>query len=131
MDANNWYAPNHPQARKSYEDLAKDVPNLLDKTSGWGSEKDVSALQGLVHEMGTKGVHIGGGKYMTPSVEDMRHAIRTASGNYFTDTARANNAREILEELAKSPRVISSLKDSEESAMFRRRQAVKKILNTP
>lgn len=131
MDANNWYAPNHPQARKSYEDLAKDVPNLLDKTSGWGSEKDVSALQGLVHEMGTKGVHIGGGKYMTPSVEDMRHAIRTASGNYFTDTARANNAREILEDLAKSPRVISSLKDGEESAMFRRRQAVKKILNTP
>jgi hypothetical protein len=129
QDNKNWYAPNHPQARKGYEELAKDVPNLIDKTSGNGAAEDVADVQALVYEMATKGIDIGGGKFMTPSVEDVRNAVRTAGGGWFFDSTRASNARKILEDRAKSSDVAASVKLGQESEAFRNKQAVYKILN--
>lgn len=127
---NNWYAPNHPQARKSYEELAKEVPGLINKQSGFGTEKDVAAIQKLIYEMATTGIDVGGGKFMTPSVEDVRNAVRTAKGNRlgWSDEVRADNVREILEKNAKSSRVAGQLAESEDLLRWQRRQAVNKLL---
>lgn len=127
---NNWYAPNHPQARKSYEELAKEVPGLINKQSGFGTEKDVAAIQKLIYEMATTGIDVGNGKFMTPSVEDVRNAVRTAKGNRFgwSDEVRADNVREILEKNAKSSRVAGQLAESEDLLRWQRRQAVNKLL---
>jgi hypothetical protein len=78
----NWSAPGAPDAVKQYNQLAEAVPQLIDKNTGYNSHEDIAAMQQLVYDMATKGIETspGSGKFVVPSVNDMKHAIRTADG---------------------------------------------------
>jgi hypothetical protein len=129
LDSKSWYAPGSPNATKAYESLASEVPNLIDKTSGFGTAEDVSYLQDLVHEMGQKGIEVAPGKFVTPSVEDMRNAIRTAGGGWFLDSTRASNARAILKKSLQDAATKQKIADAAKSEEWRNKQRVKEELS--
>lgn len=126
-DATNWYAPGSPDANKGYEQLSAEVPKLINSTSGLGTEEDVADLQKFIHEMATKGIETepGSGKFVTPSVNDMRNAIRTAEGGWFKDSTRASNARDIIRNNMKDPEVVKKIKEGQDSTEYRFKQKVK------
>lgn len=130
IDKNNWNAPGNPTVRESYESLAKDVPAILDKTSGIDAEEDVPAIQEFVHEMATVGLEVKPGVFMTPSVNDIRAAIRSAQGGWFKDSTRTTNIRESLKEMAQKPEFNKRMEEAGQSTEYRRKQAVKDILNS-
>ena len=132
--ANNWSAPGAPDTRRNYEELAKDVPSLINKESGWGVEKDIGPIQGLLNDLAINGLEIkSNGKKVrvTPSVNDVRGAIREAKGNRFGwgDDVRADNIREILQKRYNSPEVIQRLSEAGDIQEYRRKQAVRELLN--
>jgi hypothetical protein len=126
----NWYAPGNPNATKAYEQLAKEVPNLINKTDGFSPAEDVADMQALVYEMATRGIETspGSGVYMTPSVADMKNAIMTAPGGWFKDNQRANKAREILQETLQTDAVKSKVKAAEAARKEQRRIAVREVM---
>lgn len=132
--ANNWSAPGAPDTRRNYEELAKDVPSLINKESGWGVEKDIGPIQGLLNDLAINGLEIkSNGKTVrvTPSVNDVRGAIREAKGNRFGwgDDVRADNIREILQKRYNSPEVVERLSEAGDIQAYRRKQAVRELLN--
>ena len=132
--ANNWSAPGAPDTRRNYEELAKDVPSLINKESGFGVEKDIGPIQGLLNDLAINGLEIkSNGKTVrvTPSVNDVRGAIREAKGNRFGwgDDVRADNIREILQKRYNSPEVIERLSEAGDIQAYRRKQAVRELLN--
>jgi len=132
--ANNWSAPGAPDTRRNYEELAKDVPSLINKESGWSVEKDIGPIQGLLNDLAINGLEIkSNGKTVrvTPSVNDVRGAIREAKGNRFGwgDDVRADNIREILQKRYNSPEVIERLSEAGDIQAYRRKQAVRELLN--
>ena len=129
QDASNWYTKDSPNATKAYEQLSSEAESLIDKTSGFAPKEDVADVQAFIHKMGQQGVEVAPGKFLIPSVQDMRNAIRTAGGGWFTDSTRAANAEKILRESVKNSFTTDKLKQAEESAVFRRQQAVRDILN--
>lgn len=94
----NWFTAGSPNAKKGYEQLATDVPNLIDKTSGIDPHEDVADMQKFVFEMATKGIEVkdGSGKFITPPVQLVRNAVRTAQGGWFGDAQRAAAARQVI-----------------------------------
>jgi hypothetical protein len=126
----NWYAPGNPNATKAYETLAKEVPNLIDKTDGIDPGEDVADMQALVYEMATRGIETspGSGIFMTPSVADMKNAIMTAKGGWFKDTQRANKARDILQETLQTDAVKKKVKEAEAARKEQRRIAVREVM---
>lgn len=94
--ANNWYAPGSQNAMTDYAALKAELPDLLDQTSGWDADEDVAPMGNFIHEMATKGIDVGDGKMVTPSINDLRAVISGARGSYFFDSTRANNARKAL-----------------------------------
>lgn len=128
-DAANWYAPNSPNALKAYEDLANNVPSLIDKTTGLGTDEDVADIQAFVHKMGTVGLEVRPGKFLIPSVQDMMNVIRTAEGGWFKDSTRATNAEEALKKTLNTSRVTDLLTQAEESRIANRQRAVREILS--
>lgn len=133
MKAQNWNAPGNPTTVTDYEALAKDVPNLIDKTDGRAPEEDVAAVQSLVYEMATRGIETkpGSGKFITPSVNDMRNAIRTAQGGWFTDAQRANKVRDILQQSMQTDVVRARIAEAEKAQKMQRKQAVAEIVGKP
>lgn len=127
MDRVNPYAPGSANAQKNYNELALEVPNLIDKTSGWGSEKDVGPIQNLLGQLAQEGLNVDG-VMVTPSINDVRWAIRSAAGSYFTDGGRADNIKKLLIERTKQSVFRQSLDNGEASAQYRRQQAVKEKL---
>lgn len=134
-DAQNWYAPGADNATTAYEQLATEAPNLIDKTSGTNSNEDMADIQAFIGRMGSQGIEVAPAigdqpaKYMIPSVQDMRRAIRTANGSYFFDGTRAENAEKNLKKIVKDSFTTEKLKDAEDSLKFRRKQKVQAILN--
>ena len=128
-DKNNWYAPGSPNARRNYEELSKDIPALIDKTTGVDSEEDVGPLQDLITELGTVGLEVEKGVFVSPSANDVRAAIRGAEGGWFRDAKRAENVREKLLEMTKKSVFKQMIKEGEQSTDYRRQQAIKKILS--
>lgn len=128
--AQNWSAPGNATMVKEYESIAKDVPNLIDKTTGFASNEDVADVQALVYEMANRGIETapGSGKFVTPSPADMRNAIRTAAGGWFKDNTRANNARDILTEALRSEVVKRRVAEGEAAQKIQRRVLVREAL---
>jgi hypothetical protein len=127
-DKNNWYAPGSPNARRNYDELAKDIPSLIDKTTGLDAEEDIGPLQDLITELGTVGLEVEKGVFVSPSANDVRAAIRGAEGGWFRDAKRAENVKDKLLEMTKKSVFKQMIKEGEQSTEYRRKQAVKKIL---
>jgi hypothetical protein len=129
---NNWFTPGNASARSSYEDLANNVPNLIDKTSGFGVEEDVAPLQNLVFEMATRGIEVKGAdgkkKFVSPPANVIRAAIRQAEGGWFSDAKRADNARKYIQDYVNTPEVQKQAAKAEDNAVLLRRQQVQDIL---
>ena len=126
----NWSAPGAPDTRRNYEELAKDVPSLIDKTSGIDPEEDVADVQKLLNELAVKGIEVKKGVFVTPSTNDVRAALRQASGGWFKDSTRADNVKEYLKNIMSSPEVTKRLAEAEDLKVFKRKEAVREILNS-
>lgn len=126
----NWYAPGNADAAKAYQQLADQVPHLIDKTDGHTPEEDVADMRALVYEMATRGIETspGSGVFMTPSVADMKNAIMTARGGWFKDNQRANKARDILQETLQTDAVKKKLLQAETARKEQRRIAVREVM---
>ena len=127
--ANNWSAPGNPDTRRNYEELAKDVPALIDKTSGIDPDEDVASIQKLLTDLAVNGIEVKKGVFVTPSINDVRAAIRQAEGGWFSDSTRADTVKSYLETLMKSPNVAKRLAEAEDLKQYQRKQAVREILN--
>ena len=129
----NWSAPGSPDARRNYEELAKDVPALLDKTTGFGVAEDVLPIQNLLTDLAVNGLKVkinGKEVAVTPSANDVRAAIRGAKGGWINDDARADNVRKELEKIMNSPTSLKRLAEAEDLKVFQRKEAVRGILNS-
>lgn len=126
----NWSAPGAPDTRRNYEELAKDVPSLIDKTSGIDPEEDVADIQKLLNELAVKGIEVKKGVFVTPSTNDVRAALRQAQGGWFKDSTRADNVKEYLKTIMSSPEVTKRLAEAEDLKVFKRKEAVREILNS-
>lgn len=126
----NWSAPGSPDARRNYEELAKDVPALMDKTSGFDAEEDVAPIQDLLNELAVTGIEVQKGVFVTPSVNDVRAAIRSAEGGWFTDAKRAKNIKEKLIAQMNKPEVAKRLAEAKDLKEYSRKEAVRSILNS-
>lgn len=133
MKALNWNAPGNPTAASDYEALAKDVPNLINKTDGNSPLEDVPKVQELVYEMATRGIETkeGSGKFFSPSVNDIRNAIRTAEGGWYTDAQRATKVREILTKSLQTDAVRARIAEAEKAQKMQRKQDVAAIVAKP
>ena len=128
--SNNWSAPGSPDARRNYDELAKDVPALIDKTSGNDPEEDIADIQGLLTELAVKGIEVSKGKFVTPSTNDVRAALRQAQGGWFSDNKRAENVKQILTANMKRPEVVGRIAEAEDLRQYKRKEAVRDILNS-
>lgn len=126
----NWSAPGAPDTRRNYEELAKDVPSLIDKTTGIDPEEDVADIQKLLNELAVKGIEVKKGVFVTPSTNDVRAALRQAPGGWFKDSTRADNVKEYLKNIMSSPEVTKRLAEAEDLKVFKRKEAVREILNS-
>jgi hypothetical protein len=119
----NWNAPGTPDTTKQYNALAEAVPSLIDKTTGYDSQEDIAEMQKLVYDMAVKGIETspGSNQFVTPSVEDMKHAIRTADGGLFRDAKRAENARAILQELVQTDPVKKRIAEAQKAVKIQRK----------
>ncbi len=128
-DANNWYAPNSPDARKSYEDLAKQIPDLVKGNStGWDQAEDVEDVQSLIGEIGAVGIKRKDGTSVVPSANDVMRFVRASDGGLFLDSTRATNIRKKLEEWVNTPEAIKMSQDGLKSQSWRDKQRVMQIL---
>ena len=125
----NWHAPGSANAMNTYETVAKEIPMLIDSTTGFGTEEDVGPLQSFLHEMATVGIDIGDGEMVTPSVNDLRAVIRSAEGGWFKDSTRATNAKEALIKIMKTTSAKDKIKKAEDIKIRDRNRAAKAILN--
>lgn len=126
----NWSAPGSADARRNYEELAKDVPSLIDKTSGVDPEEDVADIQRLLNDLAVKGIEVKKGVFVTPSTNDVRAALRQASGGWLKDNTRAKNVENYLKEVMTSPEVTKRLAEAENLKVFRRNEAVRELLSS-
>lgn len=128
-DASNWYAPNNPTVVKNFKELMDQVPGLIDKTTGYNAQEDVPAMRDFIYKMSTVGLEVSPGKFLTPSMQDMLHAISTADGGIFTDKKRADNAEALLKKNLSTSRVTTLLEKAEASKKANRDRAVREIIN--
>ena len=126
----NWSAPGSADARRNYEELAKDAFSLFDKQSGYGVEDDVRDVQVLLNDLAVNGIEVKKGVFVTPSVNDVRSAMRAAKGGIMFDDARADNIKKILEDTMKSPAGLKRLAEAEDLKVFQRKEAVREIMNS-
>ena len=127
-DANNWYAPNSPDARRAYEELAGKLPEIVSSMPAgvWfgDNKKDIPALQALLGRIAAVGVKTKAG-YVVPSPNDVLRFIRSEEGG-FRDAKRAEDVEEKLKEWLESPEGIQMTKDGEKSRAWRDQQEIRK-----
>lgn len=131
QDASNWYAPNSQDARRSYDDLANKLPDIVKSMPAgtWfgDNQKDIPALQGMLGEIASTGIRRKDGTYVTPSANDVLRFIRSEEGG-FRDAKRAEDVRKKLEEWIDSPEAIDMAKKGLESQKWRDKEKVRQIL---
>ena len=126
---NNWSAPGTPDVKNSYEELAKEVPALIDKTTGYNWEEDIRYIQEKLSELSVKGIQIAPGKFVTPSINEVRAALRTAEGSTLEDAYRSRHFMKILKDNMKSSDVVSRLEEAERLKQTSRKFAVQEIMD--
>lgn len=132
QDASNWYAPGSQDARRSYDELASKIPDIVaDMPSGvWfgDNKKDIPDLQRMLGEIASTGILRKDGSRVTPSVNDVLRFVRSEDGG-FRDAKRAENIKERLTDWLNSPEGIKMSEDGLKSQVFRDKQRVTQILN--
>ena len=129
-DANNWYAPGSPNAVRSYEGIATKIDGMF----GDHEKEDLPHVQKLLTRMANEGLTIKGpnGKDMqvVPSQNDILAAVRsTYEGWNIRNKGRAEDIEKELKKTLQTASATKRLADGEESAAYRRKEAVKAILN--
>ena len=131
QDASNWYAPNSADARRSYDDLATRLPDIVKSMPAgvWfgDNQKDIPALQGMLGEIAATGIRRKDGTYVTPSVNDVLRFIRSEEGG-FRDAKRAEDVRKKLEEWVNSSEALDMQKKGLESQKWRDKERVRTML---
>lgn len=132
-DQNNVYAPGSANARSTFDKLIANVPNLIDRDSGFGADEDIQALKTFVNKLAIDGVEFKSDKLkktvrIVPSQLDVEMAIREAKGGVWSDKARAEDAEKILKKRLSSELGRKSIEDGLESQDYRNTEAVKKRL---
>ncbi len=128
IDANNWYAPNSPDARRSYEELATKIPDIVKGSSnGIDAKEDVEAVQSLIGEIGSVGIRRKDGTFVVPSANDVMRFVRSSEGGWFRDDSRAKNIKEALTEWVNSPEAIKMSQDGIKSQSYRDAQKIQQV----
>ena len=134
-DATNSYAPGSADARRSYEELATKLPDIVKQMPAgvWfgDNQKDIPDLQRVLGEISTVGIKIKGEKgakdqYVVPSVQDVMRFVRSEEGGFF-DASRSKDVKSALEKWANSSEGQSMIKRGQESAAFRDAQRIKTL----
>ena len=127
-----WTAPGTADTRRAYEELAKEVPALIDKNTGSSPEEDILPIQNKLTELAIKGVEVEKGVFVTPSVNEVRAALRGAEGGSWWalqgDGYRAKKFEEILKANMKKEDIAKRLEDSEVYKKYSRKRAVQEIV---
>ena len=127
--ANNWSAPGTPNIIKEFNQLAEEVPKLIDKTTGVDAEEDVADIQTLLYDLSNKGIEVEKGVFVTPSINDVKTAIRTAEGGWFSDNKRASNIKATLYKNMRTPEVSKRLAEAKDLQDYARKQAIQELLS--
>jgi hypothetical protein len=129
-DADNWYKPGSANARRTYEGLAEKIDGMFGKDE----REDLPDVQKLLARLAREGMPVKGkdGKtvQVVPSQNDILAAVRsTYEGWNIFNSGRSKDIEKELKKALESAATTKMLADGEESLMFRRRQAVNKLLN--
>lgn len=112
-----WYAPGSKNALNAYEEVLSQLPNLIDKTTGFNPEEDIPALATKLREVATKGVKLSDGSYMVPSIQDIKAALAAAPGgqwfNVLRDQARTENFEAFLRKNMSQPEIDKMRRDAQ------------------
>lgn len=128
----NWSAPGTPDVKNRYESLAKEVPNLIDRSTGTSIDEDIPFIQEKLSELAVKGIQVHKGVYVTPSENEVRMALRTAKGADWWnggDKARARDFMSRLKEIMKSGNLDERMQDAERLKQTARKFAVQELLD--
>lgn len=128
-DADNWYAPGSPNAKRNYDTIAEKIDGMF----GPNEKEDLPDVQKLLARIAREGMTVKGkdGKniQVVPSQNDVLAAVRsTYEGWNIFNSGRSKDIEKELEKALKAAATTKSLADGEESLVFRRKQAVQKIL---
>lgn len=127
-DMRNRFAPNSPDALNTYEQLANDLPTLVPDDA----KEDIPALQEMLGRFATTGIKLKDGRYITPSIQDIKSAVRGYTpdwkGNWFNNTQAQDIEKKLAKDLEGS-NVTQLLLDAEESRRANRARDVRNILN--
>lgn len=127
-DVRNRFAPNSPDALNTYEQLANDLPTLVPDDA----KEDIPALQEMLGRFATTGIKLKDGRYITPSIQDIKSAVRGYTpnwkGNWFNNTQAKDIEKKLAKDLEGS-NVTQLLLDAEESRRANRARDVRNILN--
>lgn len=131
---NNWSAPGTADVKNSYEALAKELPSLIDKTSGTSIEEDLPYLQEKLQELAINGIEIQPGEFVTPSINEVRAALRIAQGGngwlLQGDKHRGDEFMRLLQKNMKGSNVAARIKEAGSLQQTARKFAVQEILNS-
>jgi hypothetical protein len=127
-DARNRFAPNSPDALNTYEQLATELSGMVPADA----QEDVPELQKMLGKFATTGIKLKDGRYITPSVQDIKSAVRGYTpgwkGNWFNNTQAQDIEKQLAKDLEGS-NVTQMLADAEESRRANRARDVRNILN--
>ena len=130
-DGANWYAPNSQDARRSYEDLAQKVPDIIKSLPNgvWfgNNQLDVPDVQALLGRVASVGIRRNDGTYVTPSANDMMRFLRSVDGG-FRDAKRSENIEAALQDWVNSPEAIAMQKKGLESQKWRDKERARQLL---
>lgn len=124
-DGRNRFAPGSADALTAYEQLATTIPGLVPDDA----KEDLPAIQGLIAELGTKGIEVRKGVFVTPSVQDILGEVRKYSKWNFLNSTQANDIKANLKKTMEGMDVNQHLRDREESLQANRARDVRNILN--
>lgn len=129
-DSRNRFAPGSADALTAYEQLATEIPTLVPDDA----KEDVPELQKMLSRFATQGIEVEKGRFVTPSAQDIRAAVRGYVpgmwGNFKNKTQAEDIEKQLKKDLANSD-VTNLLQSAEESRMYNRQRAVRDILNPP
>ena len=128
-DARNRFAPGSPDALNAYEQLATELPGMVPADA----QEDVPDLQKMLGKFAQVGIKLKDGRYVTPSAQDIRSAVRSyGANNVFGNFTKAGQAEDIEKQLRKeieTSNVTQLLQDAEVSRAATRQRDIRNLLN--
>lgn len=130
-DSRNRFAPGSPDAFNTYEALAKELPDMIPADA----VEDTSEIQAMLNRFASKGIKLKDGRYVTPSAQDIRGAVRAYQpkrewaslgfkGNW-RDGRQAEDIEASLKVMLESTDVTTDLANAELSRKQNRDRAIR------